>query len=249
MNTPGYGAASVVADTTDYNTVQLQINTALARVQTLSIVEIQSCSNDGGVAPVGTVTVKVLVNLLTGNGQAVQHGDIYQVPYLRVQGGTNAIIIDPVAGDIGLCAFCSRDITNVKNSKAQANPGSARTFDWADAVYIGGMLNGTPTSYVQFDSSGNITILSPVLVTVQGENVAVTATATVTVTAPEIVLDGDVSIAGTLTQTGGGAGSFSGDLAVTGGITGGTVKQGTVELGTHVHSGVSTGGGDTGPPT
>jgi hypothetical protein len=240
MNVPGYGLASAVADTTDYNTVQLQINAALARVQTLSIVEIQSCSNDGGVAPVGTVTVKVLVNLLTGNGQAVQHGDIYQVPYLRVQGGTNAIIIDPVAGDIGLCGFCSRDITNVKNSKAQANPGSARTFDWADAVYIGGMLNGAPAQYVQFNATG-ITVMSPFAV-------AITATTTVTITAPEIILDGDVSIAGTVTQTGGGAGSFSGSLAVTGDLTGGTVKQGAVELGTHVHSGVATGGGDTGPP-
>ena len=57
-----------------------------------------------------------------------------------------------------------------------------------------------------------------------------------------------MSIAGTVTQTGGGAGSFSGSLAVTGDLTGGTVKQGAVELGTHVHSGVATGGGDTGPP-
>jgi hypothetical protein len=248
MTDAAYGQASVVADTTDYNVVALQINSALAKIQTLSIVEVQSCTNSGGVSPAGTVVVKVLVNLMTGNGQAVQHGDIYSVPYLRAQGGDFAIILDPQEGDLGLCGFCSRDSSAVLASKGQANPGSNRRFDWADAVYIGGMANGAPTAYIQFDSSG-IKILSPVLVTVQGENVAVTATATVTVTAPEIVLDGDVTIGGTVTQTGGGAGTFSGSLAVTGVLTGGTVKQGTVELGTHTHSGVTTGGGDTGPPT
>jgi hypothetical protein len=39
------------------------------------------------------------------------------VPYFRVQGGADAIIIDPKVGDLGIAVFCSRDITGVKRSK------------------------------------------------------------------------------------------------------------------------------------
>lgn len=191
------GQATAFSDANDYNALQFNIAAALAKVQTLSVVEVISCTNSGGVSAVGTVNVKVLVNLMTGNRTAVPHGTIYNIPYSRLQGGANAVILDPVAGDIGLCGFCSRDISGVKASKGQANPGSQRMFDWADGVYIGGMLNGVPTQYVQFSSAG-ITLVSPNTITLQATTVAVQGNLTVSGTT---VGSGTASFDGTAVHT------------------------------------------------
>src|ERR1700730_14670284 len=41
-----------------------------------------------------------------------------------------------------------------RRPKAQANPGSLRKFDLSDGVYVGGILNGTPTQYVESTATG-----------------------------------------------------------------------------------------------
>jgi hypothetical protein len=82
------------------------------------------------------------------------------------------VIIDPKVGDIGLCIFADRDISSVKanvaalrGGKGSVTPGSGRRFDMADGLYVGGLLNGVPTQYVQFSASG-INIVSPTKVTI-----------------------------------------------------------------------------------
>ncbi len=148
-----------------YNNIRFVVEQALANVQTAAIVKVVACSNSGGISPVGTVDVQILANQVSigAGGQMVgtPHLTMYGLPYLRVQGGANAIIIDPQPGDIGIAVFASRDITNVKSTKAQANPGSFRMHDFSDGMYLGGLLNGTPVQYLQFGSSG-ISIVSPV---------------------------------------------------------------------------------------
>ena len=120
---------------------------------------------------------------------------IFKVPYVRMFGGNNAVILDPQAGDIGVAVFASRDVSSVKNTQAAANPASARQYDFSDALYIGGMLNGgTPSQYVQFSSSG-IKIVSPTKITIQ---------------APEIDLEGVVVQSG---------GTISSDTDVIAGAT------------------------------
>ena len=59
-----------------------------------------------------------------------------------------------------MCAFASRDISTVKNTKAVSNPGSQRTYDWSDGLYLGGFINGAPTQYLQF-LGGSIKAKSP----------------------------------------------------------------------------------------
>lgn len=148
-----------------YNNIRFVVEQALANVQTATIVKVVACSNSGGISPVGTVDVQILANQVSigAGGQMVgtPHLTMLGLPYLRVQGGANAIIIDPQPGDIGIAVFASRDITNVKSTKAQANPGSFRMHDFSDGMYLGGLLNGTPVQYLQFGSSG-ISIVSPV---------------------------------------------------------------------------------------
>ncbi len=179
----------------NFNNIAFVIQRILSKVQTATLVEVISCTNAGGLSPVGTLKVKPCVNQVDGDGNAYPHTTIFNVPYVRMFGGNNAVILDPEAGDIGVAVFASRDVSSVKNTQAAANPASARQYDFSDALYIGGTLNGgTPSQYVQFSSSG-IKIVSPTKITIQ---------------APEIDLEGVVVQSG---------GTISSDTDVIAGAT------------------------------
>ena len=169
----------------DYNRQRFVIDQAMRGIQTAIPVEVVAVTNAGGVSAVGFVDVVPLVNQIDGRGNPVPHATIYNVPYNRIQGGANAIIIDPQVGDIGMAAFCSRDISKVKKTKGRANPGSLRSHSFSDGMYFGGFLNAAPTQYIQFNAAG-ITIHSPVAVTVTAPIASVTATTSATITAPTI---------------------------------------------------------------
>lgn len=143
----------------EYNNYAFLVQQALLKLQTATLVRIEACSNSGDLSPVGTVDVTPLVNQIDSNGNAIPHVTIFGLPYLRMQGGASAIILDPQPGDTGVAVFASRDISKVVNTKAQANPGSRRSYDFSDGMYLGGMLNAAPTQYVQFSASG-ITIIA-----------------------------------------------------------------------------------------
>lgn len=135
------------------NGLNFAIQQAMLKLQTSLPVRVMAVRN-AGLAPVGQVDIQVLVDMVDGQGNTVQHGTISNVPYFRLQGGTNAVIVDPSPGDIGMACFCSRDISAVKSVKDAAPPGSWRSHDFSDALYLGGFLNGTPTSYIQITEGG-----------------------------------------------------------------------------------------------
>lgn len=192
-------------------------------MQTATLVQVQACSNDGDLSPVGTVNVLPLVNQIDGSipPNSQPHITVYGLPYLRVQGGSNAVIIDPQPGDIGIAVFASRDISGVKATKAQANPGSQRSYDFADGIYMGGVLNGSPTRYIQFSGAG-ITINDPSIITLQ---------------APSILLKGAV------TQSDGDV-SMTGNLSVADNVT---VMNDTISVKDHVHTSAPVGTPTSGP--
>jgi len=245
----------------EFNNIGFMVQQALGKLQTATLVRIEKCTNSGGLSPVGFVDVTPLVNQLDGAGNPTPHVTIFNVPYFRLQGGKNAIIIDPEKGDIGVAVFASRDITKVKNTKAQANPGSFRQYSFADGLYLGGMLNAVPTQYVQFSTAG-IRIHSPVKIKLdapdillEAQTVEINASTSTTITTPTFTVNGVTihngdtthngftTMAGGIAQTGGGAASFSGSMNVTGDVT----AAGT-SVHTHTHSGVQPGGGNTGGP-
>jgi len=233
----------------DYNAMVFTISQLINKIDTMSLVRVTKVTNAGGVSPVGYINAQLLVNQLTGDGKGITSGTISNIPYLRMQGGSNAIILDPQVGDIGVCGFCSRDISTVKKTKDVSNPASRRKYNKADGLYFGGFLNGTPSQYVQFNTSG-ITIHSPTAVALSAPDVKinsatleVNATSSATITTPTFTVNGATILAGTLSQTGGGATTMSGSLTTTGAM----VAQGT-NVHTHTHSGVTTGSGNTGAP-
>lgn len=152
------GSFSPESQTGDVNAQQFFLQSILSRVQTVTLVEIVSCTNSGGLSPVGFVDVRPLVHQMDGAGNAMPHTTVFHIPYFRLQGGANAVIIDPNVGDIGICVFASRDISKVKNTKKAALPGSHRTFSYSDGLYLGGVLNGTPSQFIRFSASGIETV-------------------------------------------------------------------------------------------
>jgi phage baseplate assembly protein gpV len=226
---------------TEYALLQFVVAQLLSRVATSTLVRVVACSNSGGLSAVGTVDVQPVINLIAGDDSAWPHGQLYRLPYVRAQGGANAIILDPKPGDIGLAVFASRDISAAKSAAGVAhikaadpqapgvNPGSARQFDMSDGLYVGGMLNGVPTQFVQFNDEG-IRIHSPILVRVEAPEIELEADTSVTVTAPDIALDGDVTVSGTV-------------------VAQGDVTGAGISLQTHIHGGVTSGGASTAPPT
>lgn len=236
----------------DYSATLFAINQALARVNTCTLVKIVAVTNSGGLSPVGFVDVQPLVNQVDGARNATPHGVLHHLPYYRMQGGANAIILDPQVGDIGIAVFADHDISSVAAAKAQANPGSSRRFSMADGVYIGGTLNGTPTQYVQFSTAG-IAIHSPTAIVLSAPDiqlnaatVEINASASTTITTPTFTVNGATVLNGSLSQ---GAGSAGGGATMLGPVTvTNDVTAGGKSLKTHVHSGVTAGGSNTGAP-
>lgn len=227
---------SLYSANSDYNAISFVIKQMINKIGTNTVVQIVSVTNAGGVAAVGFCDVLPLVGQTDGSGNVTPHGVVHNLPYVRLQGGTNAIIMDPQVGDIGVAFFCMSDISAVKKSKAASPPGSGRRNSFADGIYLGGILNGIPVQYIRFISTG-IEVISPTQITLTAPIVTINAMTSINLETPIINTDGNFA------STSGGASTFTGDLHVTGDV----LASGT-SLHTHVHGGVQTGGGDTGVP-
>lgn len=231
----GYqGFQNVTGFGSEFNAQLFLIQSVLATVRTATLVQVQSCTNAGGIAAVGTVNVLPLTNMVDAAGNQTPHGTLYSLQYARVQGGANAVVIDPVAGDIGLAVFADRDVSSVIANKGQANPGSNRMFDMADGIYLFSVLTKAPTQYVQFDSAG-ISVTSTGKVTLtdgKGSTVVLNGDDTGSMTfSGGLTVNANVQVNGAVTAT--GEGTFNG---------GHTVSQHTHTQGDDSH-------GDTEQPT
>jgi hypothetical protein len=187
-----------VADTAnDQNAMTFLINSLINKLATTALVKVLAVSNSGGVEPVGTVDVQPMVHQVDGAGNPTPHGTINNIPYFRLQGGANAVILDPQVGDIGVCVFCSRDISQVKRTKAPAAPATRRRYGWSDGLYIGGYLNGTPTQYTRFSDEG-IEIKTPHNLIIDAPNATLDASGNLHVKGEVVANFGGASV--TLTQ-------------------------------------------------
>jgi hypothetical protein len=155
----------------EFNAQSFLVESLLSKINTTTLVKVVAVTNAGTLDPVGFVDIIPLVNKLDGSGKALPNGIIYHCCYFRLQGGLNAVIIDPQVNDIGICCFADKDISSVQINKHTSNPGSYRRFDCSDGIYLGGVLNGLPTQIVQFNTAG-INITSPIKVTVSAPDIA-----------------------------------------------------------------------------
>ena len=210
----------------------------MSRIDTMKLVKVVKVTPGTGAGDVklaGTVDVQPLVNQIDGNGNSTPHGTVFGVPWTRLQGGKNCIVCDPEVGDLGYVVVSDRDISAVKSTKKQGNPGSRRKYNLADGVYIGGILNLTPDQYMQMheggirivDKNGNSVVMSTTGITVKPA------------LGMPVTIDGNLAVVGDL-QLGGAikgdaGGLYPGNLETAGGITAGkgTADEVTVQHHTH----------------
>jgi hypothetical protein len=228
----GYGLQFPSDSNSDGTKAAFIFRQMLARVDTLVLVKVVAVAPGKGSPPIGgTVDVQPLVNQIDGATppNSTPHGTVYGLPYSRWRCGPWEIVGDPVVGAIGVALCCSRDISVVKNTKAQANPGSQRRFTIADGLFVplGSFFDGAAAATIFLKPDGTINI------TDQNNNSFVSST------------EGWVlGIGGTpiLTLTSSLA-TFSVKVSMPDFETGSLPSYGT-----HTHGGVQTGSGDTGPP-
>lgn len=133
------------------NTLTFLVNQILGQANIATLVKVVGVHVEGFAAPVGLVDIQLLVQQVDGAGTPIPSATIFDVPYLRLSAGGNAIIMDPTIGDLGFCIFADRDVSLVQASGKPNPPGSKRRFNLADALYIGGWNYGvTPTQFLEF---------------------------------------------------------------------------------------------------
>ena len=93
-NSAYFGQTDPTSAQGDWNQMRFLIRQQMAKLNTsmpVRVIAVQAV----GLEPVGFVTVRILVDQVSGDDMAIPHSDIPNVPYFRLQGGTNAVIIDP----------------------------------------------------------------------------------------------------------------------------------------------------------
>lgn len=160
--------ATSTSATSAANMLQFTVNSALLKsINTALPVRVDKVY-PGGTGPVGRVDVTPLVGQVDAAGKKLPRTISYNVPYLRVQGGIAALIIDPVPGDIGIAVFAQDDISLVvTGTKKPVQPGSHRHFDLADALYLGGIVNRAPEIYLELTQGKVATLYAPMKVVVK----------------------------------------------------------------------------------
>lgn len=249
----GAGQQDPADSNSDFDVTCFIIRQMMAQLDTMKLVKVMAVTGGGGaLAHAGTVDVQPLVNLIDGSGNATKHGTVYGIPWMRLQGGTGAVILDPAVGDVGYVLCADRDISNVKGltpgSVVQANPGSYRKYSIADGVYVGGLLNEVPAQYIAFSDSGiKIADRHGNVVETSATGIAITpkSGSPVTVNGP-LVVTGNFQLGGSLLAQPGGV--YGGNLVTSGAITSGTGGS-AVTLRTHTHTQAADSHGDTEQPT
>ena len=216
----------------EYDKVISQFNSLITNVNTAmpcKVVAIEK-QEQRGVNIVGFVDIQLMIEQTNGQKKGNETAIICNVPYIRIQGGTNAVIIDPEINDLGVAIFASRDITNFKEARRQTPPATWRKFSISDAIYIGGIRNQKPVQYIHFRNDG-IEIYSPKrvhittpTVLIDSDNTTINTSAKTTINAnggceinAETTNNGNVKINGNT--------KISGNLLV-GGIIGQTGEAG-----------------------
>lgn len=158
----------------EFNELNFVIRQALGKLQTATLVRVVKIKQPEADSPIGFIDVVPMVEQMDMRGDVVPHATIHNIPYMRMQGGAAAVIIDPVVGDIGVCVFANRDIEKVKKTRKQSAPNTFRRFNFSDGMYLGGMLNAAPVHIVKISDAG-IEITSPALVSVTSPNISLGA--------------------------------------------------------------------------
>lgn len=173
---------------------------------------------------------------------------ILDAPVIFPRGGGCTLTFPISAGDECLVIFADRCIDFWWQNGGVQNGSRGRMHDYSDAFVIPGpqsqakKISGISTTAAQLRTDDGTAFIE----LSAGGDITATTTGNATINAPEIVLNGNVTISGNLSQgmgDGGGTATMRGPVTVTNDVT-----AGGKSLMTHKHGGVETGSGNTGEP-
>ncbi|EPP7097557.1 Gp138 family membrane-puncturing spike protein [Klebsiella michiganensis] len=183
-----------------------------------------------------------------GNKLTNDYPLLVDVPVVFPRGGGCTLTFPVKAGDECLVIFADRCIDFWWQSGGIQEPVDERMHDLSDAFCIVGpqsqakKISGISTTSAQLrtdDGSAFIEVSA-------GGDITATTAGNATINAPEIILNGNVTINGNLSQgmgESGGAATMHGPVTVTNDVT-----AGGKSLMTHTHGGVEHGNDSTGEP-
>ena len=195
------------------------------------------------------------------NGEFRSKPLIVDVPVMHPHANGYIVHVPIQAGTPVMLLFSQRGITEFKQSLAESNPDLESVLALKDAVAFTGfgetadisLANGDELVLQNQDGSTHIRVGSDTVHIDTPNAVNVRSDSTAEIESPEVTIRGNLTVTGTVTSEGqvnAQAGvDVTGTVDASGRITSSTeVRAGTVNLKTHIHTGVSTGGGVSGPP-
>lgn len=227
------GTDNVYAGASTYNAIDTQISQRINELETTFLGRIDSCTTSGA-GGAKTVNATPLTAQVDANNNAQTVPSFQALPHYRLQAGIAAIVINPVAGDIGVFSCAKRDISNIAQGvKDPQVPASFRAFNSADAVMVGTVHTKAPTVYIQLNQDNSIYIEAPAGVTINTSSAVTVNAGSTTINAPSNTVNGNLTVTQNLT--------VNGNITSTGSMT-----SGGINLTSHTHTGDS--GGTTSTP-
>lgn len=175
------------------------------------------------------VTVHPQIMVLGVDNTLTSRAQIAKVPLFNIGGGNYVLSFPIQTDDLGWIIAADRDISLYLQASKEAGPNTQRQHSFEDGLFVPDAarrwaLDNEDTSNAVFQSlDGSVRIaLWPTKVKITAPSVDVES--------PSVHMSGDLHVDGTI-------------IGTTDVIGGGK------SLKTHLHSGVTTGGGNTGPPT
>ena len=169
--------------------IRNSVNTAwIGRVDAVSTEDTPDAS--------GTVDATQMIAESDAQGQSLPMASIPGLPYVRLQYGVAALIINPVPGDLMSFTVCKRDSSTVgADASEPQRAGSYRQFDLADSVAVGPVHTKRPEVWIHIKQDKTVQIHAP-------EGVTIETDSEVTITAPTVTISGDLHVAGDVTAGG-----------------------------------------------
>lgn len=175
-------------------------------------------------------TVQPMIMMGTTDGAKVSRAQIADVPVLSLGAGLALISVPLKPGDFGWIKASDRDVSLFMQGMSEEWPNTTRMHSFQDGLFIPDHLGGYT---VDAEDADRLVITTPdgaTRIALGAGRIRIVSDMAVDIEAPAIALTGTVTVEGTLTAT---------SVATAGGIV----------LGTHRHTGVTTGVGTSGGPT
>lgn len=167
--------------------------------------------------------VQPLIQMVTTSGELVSRAFVASVPVFQYSGGGFVINFPLNSGDYGWLKANDRDISLFLQGWNETQPNTDRKHSFSDAVFFPDTMRGWDISEAglviqSMDGSQCISI--------QDNIIKIKSSTQVIIDAPDA--------------------NFTGNITAQGEIT--TELRGGIDLSDHIHTGVQTGGGNTGLP-